>query len=186
MTASQVIEQIYKSKDLDNCINKLVRKDHREDFKQEIILILLEKPEETILQLHHAAGLTYYVVRIVLNLINQKRNIYHRTYNDTTVTYDTDKVSETLKEPEPVDFEERIKEEEREILMVKEITDGLNINYETFYYRKIVEAVDKHGGVRAAAAATGIPRTTISRAMGKVKEYLNSVYNDPETIKGIY
>lgn len=172
MTKSKVIADLYSSRDLDTCITKLVRRDHRDDFKQELILILCEKHEDVIMQLHNSSGLTFYVVRIILNLLNQKRNIYHRTYNDPVVIYDSEKVNNLDDHIDLVSLEERLKWEDREAVLVSEVTNGLNINKETFYYRKIVEAVDEHGGVRAAAEATGIPRTTISRAMAKVREYL--------------
>lgn len=179
MTATKVLTDLYRSADLDQCITKLVPRDHREDFKQELLLILCEKKDDLILNLYNTSGLTYYVVRVVLNLVNQKRNVYHRIYRDQKVTYDTDKINATVQAAEALDIHERALCEDREAKSVKEILNGLNINRETFYYRKLVEAVDEHGGVRAAAAATGIPRTTISRAMAKVREYLISKELEP-------
>ena len=186
MTVNAIIEKLYKSNDLDNCIRKMVRPDHQADFKHELILLLYDKPQSLILSLYNTSGLTYYVVRIILNLVNQKRNVYHRTYNDYSVLYDTEIVSQVKREHEPVDIEKRLKEEEKEQRLINHIKNGLDEKDKFPYYRELVEAVERYGGIRKASKATGVPRNTISRAIKRVREKLNSIYNDKETIKGIY
>lgn len=186
MTQHAIIEQLYKSKDLDDCIKKTVRQDHQADFKHELILLLYEKPADLILSLYNTSGLTFYVVRIVLNLVNQKRNIYHRTYNDYTVLYDTDKLSAVKVIHEEEDFEHRLKQEDKERAMIYEIENNLDTKFNTFYYRQLIEAVDRYGGIRATARALGIPKSSVHNSIKKVKDHLNKMYNDREAIDGVY
>ena len=183
MTVTQIIEQLYRSKDLDDCIRKTVRPDLQSDFKHELILILYDKSPELIQRLHEAKQLTFYVVRIILNLVNQSRNIYHKTYINPAITYDNDKLKDKYEESE--NFEERLKKEEKELKILKAF-DNLDSVFNTFYYRRLIQEVAKQGGVRKASRATGIPRSSISDSIKKVREHLNKIYNDSENIEGIY
>ena len=183
MTVAQIIEQLYRSKDLDECIRKTVRLDLQSDFKHELILILYDKSPELIQRLHEAKQLTFYVVRIILNLVNQSRNIYHKTYINPAITYDNDKLKDKYEESE--NFEERLKKEEKELKILKAF-DNLDSVFNTFYYRRLIQEVAKTGGVRKASRATGIPRSSISDSIKKVREHLNKIYNDSENIEGIY
>lgn len=183
MTVTEIIEQLYRSKELDDCIRKTVRPDLQSDFKHELILILYDKSPELIQRLHEARQLTFYVVRIILNLVNQSRNIYHQTYINPAVTYDNDKLKDKHEESECL--EERLKKEEKELEVLNEF-NNLDSTFNTFYYRRLIQEVAKTGGVRAASRATGIPRSSISDSIKKVREHLNKIYNDPEEIDGIY
>jgi len=183
VTVTQIIEQLYRSKDLDDCIRKTVRPDLQSDFKHELILILYDKSPELIQRLHEAKQLTFYVVRIILNLVNQSRNIYHKTYINPAITYDNDKLKDKYEESE--NFEERLKKEEKELKILKAF-DNLDSVFNTFYYRRLIQEVAKQGGVRKASRATGIPRSSISDSIKKVREHLNKIYNDSENIEGIY
>jgi hypothetical protein len=163
----------------------MVRVDHQNDFKHEVILLLYEKPHELILSLYNTSGLTYYVVRIILNLVNQKRNIYHRVYNDFNVTYDTE-IVETLKlSCEGITIVQRKRDEEREERLIEHINNNLDEKDKFPYYKRIVDAVEEHGGIRAASRATGIPKSSIAEAIKKVRQKLNFIYNG-ETVEGIY
>jgi len=183
VTVAQIIEQLYRSKDLDECIRKTVRLDLQSDFKHELILILYDKSPELIQRLHEAKQLTFYVVRIILNLVNQSRNIYHKTYINPAITYDNDKLKDKYEIEE--NFEERLRKENREVALINEF-NNLDSTFNTFYYRRLIQEVAKTGGVRKASRATGIPRSSISDSIKKVREHLNKIYNDSENIEGIY
>lgn len=180
MTVSAIIEQLYKSPDLDNCIRKMVRPDLWQDFKHELILTIYSNiPEQKLCDLHQRNELKFYVVRTIINLVKNKNQVYHRNY--------LLKLTE-LKNTEQIHLDEldkRKKLEDRELEIVGEI-DRLDDRFNTFYYRELVKLIAKHGSMRAAARATGIEVSSISRAIKKVREHLNSIYNDPQTIEGIY
>lgn len=185
MTLNAIMEGLYKSCDLDSCIKKTVRQDHQQDFKHELFLLLYEKPHELILSLYNTSGLTYYVVRIVLNLVNQKRNIYHKTYNDYYITYDSAIVEKREQGCEGMTIVERLKDEEKEEKLINHINNNLDEPDKFPYYRELVKQVTIHGGMRAASRATGIDVSVISRSIKKVREKLDSIYNG-EPDGGIY
>lgn len=173
MAASVILEQLYSSNDLDDCIRKMVKQHHRQDFKQELFLILYEKPSQLIIDLHKNKGLTYYVVRIILNLVNQKRNIYHKKYSDNTVIYDNDIVYQVPDESYPL--EERQSREDRELVLVDHINNQLDDQFKTPYYRMLVHLVNEHGSQRAVSRLTGIPVSSICEAVKRVRNHLISI-----------
>jgi hypothetical protein len=176
MTVNAIVETLYKSKELDDCIRKTVRQDHQSDFKHELILLLYEKPHELILSLYNTSGLTYYVVRIILNLVNQNRNRYHRIYNDSKITYDTSAIESMNVSYEGMTMVERMKDEERELRVVAEIKNLDENTTERFpFYQSLVYAVERYGGIRAASRATGIPRSSICDAIKIVRKKLSCV-----------
>lgn len=184
MTVNEIIKELYCSNDLDDCIRKTVRHDHRQDFKQELFLLLYEKPHELLISLYNTSGLTYYVVKIVLNLVNQKRNVYHKKYNDQNITYDSDKLVHISKED--VCITERMQKEQHEAMLINEINNGLDETFGNPYYRLLVYMVKDHGSMREVSRQTGIPVSSISESIKKVRNHLNKIYNDPQTIEGVY
>lgn len=55
------------------------------------------------------------------------------------------------------------------------------------FYRKLYELIKVHGSMREVSRQTGIPIASISEAVKKARNHLkNKIYNDPQTIKGIY
>lgn len=184
MPVAEILTELYNSNDLDDCIRKMVKPHHQQDFKQELFLILHEKPSQLIIDLKKNKGLTYYVVRIILNLVNQKRNVYHKKYSDSTVIYDNDIVYQVQDESDPI--EERKSKEERELVLVDHINNRLDDQFKTPYYRMLVHLVNQHGSQRAVSRLTGIPVSSISEAVKRVRNHLNSIYNEPKEIKGVY
>jgi len=171
--ATGKISEIYNNQDIDNCIGKLVKKDLREDFKQELFLILLSVPCEKIVQMN--GELKYFVVRIILNLVRQKRNIFHKTYLDKQVEYDTDKLNYQVSSPADVDtISERVEREKREEEQINKIS-GIdaelgNMGYP--YHEEMIRLLIKFGSNREIARKTGIPSTTVDRTINKIRNHL--------------
>ncbi len=62
----EAIINSYSSKEVDDCIYKLVRDDHRKDFKQELFLKLLEVPCDKVMVISSKGELRYYIVWVIL------------------------------------------------------------------------------------------------------------------------
>lgn len=208
MTRHDIIESLYKSQDLDDCIRKMVRQDLRADFKHEYILKMYEVPEEKLIALYDRKELRFYAVRCLINLVKLKYGVFNRLYNNTKITYDTDKfeingyvndfdesrLNRTLRSKTKDIFEideeleSRLNEEQKELELIAEINrlhEVFPTDTEYPYYQALIEAVVEHGGMRGASRATGIPKSSISDSIKKVRDHLNSIYNGEE-IKGIY
>lgn len=182
MTRHDIMERLYNSADLDECIRKTVRPDHQKDFKHELFLLLYELPSERITGLDSRNELLPYVVTMLCNLARNKNKSYQKKYNvDNKVLY----VTEFEKADDDDDLSIREQKEIREQQLVEHIRTGLDDPDKFPYYREIVGAVDKYGGIRAASRATGIPKSSLADTIKKVRDKLNSIYNG-EPDAGIY
>lgn len=172
-SATKIITAIYSLPEVDDCICKLVRKEHREDFKQELFLILLEQPCDKVVQMN--GTFKYFVVRIILNLVRQKKNVYHTKYLDPKTTYNTDIVLYQSTHPAEHDtMAERIDREQKEQDLLIEI-NNLDQIMGTFYHRELLKIVVKEGGQQAAARKLGIRQSSISDSVRKVRNYLKGL-----------
>lgn len=69
-TKNQIIEKLYKENFVQSVLKKYTTKlsfEDEEDVSQEIYLILLEIPEEEIVQLFNNNQLNFYIVKIIKN-----------------------------------------------------------------------------------------------------------------------
>lgn len=168
--ARQAITEVYNLKEVDECICKMVRADHRADFKQELFLILLQTPCDRVEDIAGKGELKYYAVRIILNLARQKRNVYHTTYLGGLTEYDPNK--------EPAEEEdhtrERLIEENKEQMILTQL-NNMDEAMGTFYHRELVSLVARLGSMGKASRQLGIPKSSIKYSIKKVRDYLNRV-----------
>jgi hypothetical protein len=162
MTQCEIIEELYISRDLDICICKLIRIDHRQDFKHEFILNVYKIPAERLIALHKRNELKFYIVRSLINFAKS-----FNQYIPNTV----DNIPE-LRQPEPIDMDARLEDERTEVRLLSYINNNLDSELNSPFYRCILEAYTKHGGMRKAARATGIHVSVISRSVKKIREHL--------------
>jgi len=166
-----MIADIYQSKDIDDCIQKLVISKHRQDFKHEVFLILCQIPCEEVIKMN--GTFRYYVVRIILNLARQKFNVYHRTYLNSQVVYDTDKLKYESSNPAEINtMAERAEREAKELEQVRRIINiDIEMGKDDFpVYWATVKALVHCGSYRKLEEETGIPIATAHRTIQKVRE----------------
>jgi hypothetical protein len=162
-TKNQIIEELYRSKDFNDCIGKMEPEHLRDDLRAEVTLILLETDNNKLLAIHNAGALKYYTVRIIMNLIQSKTSLFYKRYRQQLVEL-TDRF---MAEEEP-DFEERLTREDMEEQAMKEI-DNLY-----WYNAGIIKLYMKHGNYRAIQEDTGIPYSsaykTIQKSFQEIKQ----------------
>ena len=80
MNKNEVLEEFYSSKQLDTALNNLMGNNWRliEDFKQDLMLTLLEKSEEKIIQLEEDGVLMYYVINIILKQMKYPADLCYK------------------------------------------------------------------------------------------------------------
>lgn len=174
MTHCEIISQLYQSQDLDDCITKIVKQKYREDFRQELFVIILDMPEDKIVQLYNNSVLKYFVVRICLNLVRQKRNIYHKKYL-IHEHHNVDYAWEETLVTDSIDLTDRIIEEKKEQDMCNHIESNLEGVFGTHYYKSLVKLIAEKGSMREVSRQTGIHISSISKAVKKVREHLQSL-----------
>lgn len=84
---TQILSDLYQSKELSDLINKMKPVHLREDLKQELFLTLCEKPDSLIIDLHKSNQLKYYVTRIVLNMIASNTSPFYKKYRRFLTEY---------------------------------------------------------------------------------------------------
>lgn len=91
MIKNKIISDIFQSEEYDKVINNLFKGDEylKQDLKQELFLILLEKDEELIKNLYETNGLKFYFTRIVLNQVKSQTSPFYTKYRQSELKYET-------------------------------------------------------------------------------------------------
>lgn len=89
MTKNDIIAELYRSREFNDCIGKMEPEHLRDDLKAEVTLILLETNDEKIMSLaEQKDALKFYTVRIILNLIKSKTSNFYKTYRQPIAEID--------------------------------------------------------------------------------------------------
>jgi hypothetical protein len=125
-------------------------KDLQDDLKAEVALILCEKSEDLILELHDKGGLKYYTVRIILNLIQSNTSPFYKKFRLSNV-----ELSDLIEPYVLPEYDSR-KDQAMEEL-------------ETLYWydREILKLYGKYGTYRKIEEETGIPFESIYKTVQK-------------------
>lgn len=154
-TKNEIIEELYRSKDFNDCISKMEPEHLQDDLKAEVVLILLETEEQRLIAIHEAGALKYYTVRVIINLIQSKTSRFYKLYRQQL-----NEINDRFAYEE-TDIEERATREEVEERAMKEI-DNLY-----WYNAGIVKLYLKLGTYRAIQEDTGIPFPSVYKTVQK-------------------
>lgn len=171
--AKKIIADLYESKELDHCINKNVHHKYRDDFRQELFLRLLQLPCDKITV--DIKNIRYYTVKIILNLVHGKYDIYRKLYRDEKTVYDNDKVEYAMQSPADQDtIQDRIlREQAEDELLSRVIGIDVELGNEGYpYHEKMVILMAQLGSQREIERQTGIPHVTVHRTLKRVREHL--------------
>ena len=154
MEASQIITNLYQQPEISRLIKRITP--NAEDVKQDMIIVLLSKPSELIIELHNKQTLLYYAYAVASNIVkaNHRRSMKM-------------KVVELCDTPEVIDCEPQ---DDTDAILTRfnEIEkDGFP------YYTKLIEAVALYGSQRKAAKVTGIPLNKVNEGVQQVRKYLS-------------
>lgn len=165
MCKNSIVTELYKSKEFNDCINKMEPEHLRDDLRSEVIVILLETDEAKLHTLHSTGGLKYYTVRIILNLIQSKTSRFFRRYRQHTA-----ELTDRFIAPPEEDHQERKDKEDKEDQALSEI-DNLY-----WYDKTVLELYMKHGNYRAIEQVTQIPYSSTYKTIRKsIKEIQQKV-----------
>lgn len=153
----------------------------REDLKSEVALILCELDEARLLDIYKTGGLTYYAVRIILNLIQSNTSPFYKKFRQVF-----SQVSEaTHEEDEKVNSEVKnyvsllTHDEDFDIRLSREQLEQTIMGYveELYWYDKeILKLYLELGSYREIEKQTGIKWTscydTVTIAIGILKSKL--------------
>lgn len=198
MSRNEIITSLFHDKRFNDCINKMDPDHLREDLKSEVIMILLEKPEQEIISLSDRDRLIHYANKIVSNLVNQKKNGFYNTYRIKTVELNG---SQQTSEELDLSFIEAEQKKEWVYDLIAEIKkienapkppkyikhlDDLHIQTEgkegvSWYSQRFLSLYMNLGSRRAVAKNVGIPHDScgfaIKQAVEQLKRYVKRTNN---------
>lgn len=171
---NQIIQELFVSKEFNDCINKMEPEHLRDDLRAEVALILLEQDEQRLIKIHQSNpnGLKFFAVRVILNLIQSKTSPFYKKYRTHTYEFKDQINSEEQNEEE---YERRLLSELREERVLK-IIDGLY-----WYDKELVKLYIKLGNYRDIEKETGIKwqscYDTIQTAIARIRYELRTNKN---------
>ena len=181
MTKNEIINNLYLSKPFNTCISRMEPSHLRRDLKNEVVLILLEQPEERIIDLHETKKLDCFAKNIAYNLIKFNSGKFYQHYKLKT----TDIIPE-------IQYEEmngRVKREEIEepvfslLIELKSLAGSKSFSWIeklrvvfSPYEQNIISLYMKLGSYRRIEEQTGIPWESCYKTVRKAITVLKQKY----------
>lgn len=200
-TKNQIIEELYRSKEFNECIGKMEPDYLQDDLRSEVMMVILETEEAKLQAIYERGELKFYAVRIILNLSNSSTSPFYKKFRRVTCTVHDDVVKTEraryadrgdelerpfnyhllISEDDEIRKEELFLREQRELKEEKamEVIDTL-----PWYDREIINLYKQLGSYReiekatyVEAMGTGIPwescYSTVQKAFKKIRHEIS-------------
>jgi len=169
MTARQVIMQLYDTGELRKSCLSIGGKEWAEDLMQEVILVLMEKPDEKIMQAYNAGYFKFYVLRIIITFFNSKTSDFSKKYRhlDKTpeITFDV--------------IDDSIAKDDSQYIALDKAIQKLSAGKDFPYEQKLLELHQTLKTKKKVSRATGIPYRTVCQNIDVIyKKLRNDINND--------
>lgn len=165
MEVVAIIEQLYRSPDINQAISKMRPIDIQQDLKQEVFIALYEregKENGFVMRGYSEGWLTWWLVRVMLNKVNDRN--FFRDY--------IFKQLEVHEELIVVDDEPDL-----ELMnQVQETLDAISSRFQKLYWvdKAIFEKYANNENISNLSRETGIPYRTLCRIINNVKTKLKN------------
>jgi len=172
---NRLLTEIFLSKELAVCLAKIEPESIRDDLKQHVFLLLLEKPKEFITELNKTGKLKNYVVKVIFQLVRFKEDKFHRVQRKQT-ELPTDFTDFCIDSKLINDDDNRVVEMERHcevglavILNTPSPSQGGSDNV-NWYHGRLLQLYVQLGNYRAVSKETGIPIKSVFNAVKQARE----------------
>lgn len=152
MDKNGIITELWQSQDLNEALKKMKPVEIQEDLKSELFLIICEIEESKLIDLYDKKQLKFYIVRIMLNLVQSSKNKFFKNYRNFEEYNETEKPDETEQPIEVMEFIEGLYWYQKEILKLY-----------TFDFNKNAKELSRQ---------TGIPYMSLIRTLNQTKKEL--------------
>lgn len=152
MDRNGIISELWESADLNEALTKMKPVEIQEDLKSELFLIICEIDEAKLIDLYDKKQLKFYIVRIMLNLVQSSKNKFFKNYRNFEEYNETEKPDE---QDEPIE--------------VMEFIEGL------YWYQKEILKLytfDFNKNAKELSRQTGIPYMSLIRTLNQTKKEL--------------
>jgi hypothetical protein len=154
MGRNEILIEFWKSEEVNNAFSKMHPIELQDDLKAEVFLILCEMPEAKLIDLYDKKQLRFYLVRIMLNLIQSTDKKFYQKYRNFT---------------ELVGYEKKDEEYNEDIIKVNEHIENLYW-YKQEIFRLYTFEFNKNA--RELSKNTGIHYMSIIRTLNQIKQEL--------------
>lgn len=154
MDRNAIIEELWKSKDLNDALKKMHPVEFQEDLKSELFLVVSELEEDKIIDLYKKNQLKFYVVRVMLNMVRSSKSKFYKSYRN-------------FEEYIPIEKTENYQED-----ILDKAIDNIDKLY--WYNKKILElyAFEFNKNAKELSRKTNIPYQSIIRTLNETKKEL--------------
>lgn len=152
MDRNAIISELWLSDDLNEALKKMKPVEIQEDLKSELFLIICEIEESKLIDLYDKKQLKFYIVRIMLNLVQSSKNKFFKNYRNFEEYNETEKPDEIEQPIEVMEFIEGLYWYQKEILKLY-----------TFDFNKNAKELSRQ---------TGIPYMSLIRTLNQTKKEL--------------
>ena len=159
MDAIAIIEEIYRSEDLRECLSRIRPVEVQQDVLQHVFMELLEKDPELIIDLHTRHQLKKYVVTMLFNSVKWERSSFNKM-SSKEILFET--------------FNDICEEQ-------PEVTLKVPLEKIYWYDAKLLELYAEHGTYRKVAEITGLEFTGIFKTIQKAKKEIKKHIDYDET-----
>lgn len=162
MTKDEIIKEIISGDYRHICARMLNGNPTYKDLYQELLLIILEYPEEKLLKIPNLNQAKFFIVRILCNMVHSSDSKFHKTYRGT-VQLTSEQVAD----------EEYNYNADKEIELLQNITEE-TIRDAPKLERDMFAIYQKLGTYRAIEAKTGIDHTFAYRTIERTKKRIRN------------
>ena len=167
MNCREIISEIYQSKSINELISKIEPKDLQNDLRQEIAIELLQMDCDKIIKMHKANELTYYTIRMIINIGTGKNNNFFKKFKQK------DKINDYLYVQQGKEIPKSASSLASNILSEKLNSDPYSA-HEAIIFNKFVE----FGNLKKVAEYFNIPHLHVFQVVKKTKAELKKRINN--------
>jgi len=181
MTKDEALTEVYKSEEIRQVMLKIQPEHLRDDLKQHVFLLLLEKPDGFVESLIGEGKLRNYIVKVICQLVNFKEDKFHRVarrgteiltdfsivYEEAEEDFTQSQIQRRFTEIEQNDEAER---QAREL----EQSCALELGKVYWYNQALLKLYIDLGSYRAVSEQTGIPTKSVFNAIQIAKNQIKT------------
>jgi DNA-directed RNA polymerase specialized sigma24 family protein len=157
LSKSCVLANLFTSSEIDEVLQKINPAYIRDDVRQHAFLVLFEKDEAFIIDLHTRGKLRQYVAKTIYNTANFSESKFNREYRRHTEI--------------PTESFQCVPDEETDY-DYEALVESCNVKLEAIYWynRDLLRLYVKLGSYRKVSEETGIPVNSVHHAVKQAKE----------------
>ena len=156
MGRNEILIEFWQSEEVNKAFSKMHPIELQDDLKSEVFLILAELPNDKLIGLYNRKELRFYIVRIMLNLVQNANNQFFKQYRNFT-----ELIIEEKEDEQDIDLTIKVQSSVQDLHW-----------YKKELLRLYTEEFDCNA--KALSRDTGIPYMSIIRTLNITKSELKS------------